>query len=75
VTYKGVVRGRTIELESEPALPAGTRVTVDLFAEGAARKGSPQAILQLVGTLTPQEGELIRAGAKLARKIDPSLWE
>jgi len=75
MTYRGIVRGKTIELESEPALPAGTRVTVDVFAEGVVRKGSPQAVLQLVGTLTPQEAEIIRAGAKLARKIDPSLWE
>ena len=75
MTFKGIVRGKTIELESETALPEGTRVTVDLSAEAPVRKGSPQAILGLVGTLSEEEGELIRAGSKAARRIDPSLWD
>jgi hypothetical protein len=75
MTYEGILRGKTIELEDQPALPDGSRVTVDVLPEAAPRKGSPQAILQLVGTLTDEEAELILAGAKLARQVDPHLWE
>lgn len=38
------------------------------------RRGSPEAVLKLVGTLTPDEAELIMQGASACRRIDPSLW-
>lgn len=36
---KGIVRGKTIELEKEPGLPDGQRVSVTVLAETASGEG------------------------------------
>lgn len=52
MTYKGIVRGKVIELEGQVALPEGTEVEVVVREQQAEElspsghpKGSPQAIL------------------------------
>ena len=39
------------------------------------QKGSPQAVLQLAGTLPPEEAEVILQAAQECRQIDWELWE
>lgn len=73
--YKGTVKGNVIELDEPLPFTEGTRVEVTVSPEAKPRKGSPQAILQLAGTLTHEEAELIRKGVAEIRQIDPSLWE
>ena len=73
--YKGTVRGKVIELDEPLPFEDGSRVHVTVAPEGAPRKGSPRAILPLVGTLTQEEAELIRKTTAEIRRIDPSLWE
>ena len=36
LTLRGIVRGSSIELEREPGLPSGARVTVRIEAEASA---------------------------------------
>ena len=67
MTQKGTVRGNQIELDGPVALPTGTRVDVEITPESAVRKGSPEAVLRLAGTLTDQEAEAILAGARSCR--------
>ena len=55
-------------------LADGTRVRVNIAPEGRPRKGSPQAILELAGTLQPEEAEAILKAAGECRTVDPSLW-
>jgi hypothetical protein len=74
MTQKGTIRGNKIEMDDPIALPTGTRVEVEITPEPAVRKGSPEAILRLAGTLTDEEAEMILAGARSCRSIDPDLW-
>ncbi len=77
--YKGTVKGNVIELDEPLPFAEGTRVEVTVMPEakeGKPRKGSPQAILQLLaGTLTPEEAEAILKAAQECRRIDWELWE
>jgi len=75
MTYTGVVKGHIIELDEPVPLPEGTRVEVTVTPEAKPRKGSPQALLQLAGTLTPEEADAILKAAKACRRIDWELWE
>jgi len=81
LTYRGVAkalrawRGSVIELDEALRPPEGTRVEVTVTPEEKPRKGPPRAILQLVGTLTPEEGEAILKAAQEGRRIDWELWE
>jgi hypothetical protein len=75
MSYKGTVKGNVIELDEPLPFAEGTRVEVAVTPETKPRKGSPQAILQLVGTLSHEEAELIRSAVAEIRQIDPSLWE
>jgi hypothetical protein len=72
--YSGTVHGNRIDLDETVPLRDGTRVRVEVREENGVRRGSPEAVLKLVGTLTPQEAEDIRAAAQSIRKIDPELW-
>ena len=69
--YKGTTKGKLIELEEPLPFADGTRVEVTVTPVPQPRKGSPQAVLQVAGTLTPAEAD----GNKLAphrpdRRID-----
>jgi hypothetical protein len=75
MTYKGVVHGDRIDLDDGVSLPEGTRVTVQIAPDGATMRGTPEALLALVGTLTTEEGERIAEGARRCRQIDPALWK
>lgn len=57
MTYKGIVKGKVVELEDHVTLPEGTKVEVvvkDLqdqeLAPSGYPKGSPQAILAIFDT-------------------------
>jgi len=71
--YKGTVKGNAIEVDEPLPFPDGSRVEVTVAPEGRPRKGSPKAVLQLAGTLTHEEAELIRKGVAEIRKVDPGL--
>lgn len=77
MSVKGTVRGNVIELDEPLPFADGTRVEVTVAPEEyLPRKGSPQAVLQLlVGTLTHEEAEAIRKVVSEIRQIDPSMWE
>jgi hypothetical protein len=57
--YKGVARGKTIELDEPLPFSRETRVEVTVTPESSPPKGSPKAILRLAGTLTYEEAEAI----------------
>ncbi len=44
------------------------------LAPEMARRGSPDSILRLAGTLTEDEAERILKAAEECRRIDPALW-
>jgi len=70
VTYKGIVKGKTIEFEDPLALPEGTEVDVVVhvrpkkaLASSSAPQGSGQALLRLWDTpaqCTPEDVDLLR---------------
>jgi hypothetical protein len=77
--YKGTVKGKVIELDEPLPYPDGTRVEVmvqpELQPEKKPRKNSPQALLQLTGTLTEEEAEAImKVVREHVRKIDWEMW-
>jgi hypothetical protein len=77
--YKGTVKGKVIELDEPLPYPDGTRVEVtvqpELQPEKKPRKNSPQALLQLAGTLTEEEAEAImKVVREHVRKIDWEMW-
>lgn len=74
MTYKGVARGRTIDLDEPVSLPEGTRVTVSIAADHSPRRGSPAAVLKMAGTLTIDEAESILHAAQSCRRVDESFW-
>jgi len=39
------------------------------------QKGSPEAVLQLAGTLPPEEADAILQAAQTARRIDWEMWK
>jgi hypothetical protein len=73
--YTGTAKGKVIELEEPLPFADGTRVQVTVTLVPTPRKGSPTAVLQLVGTLTPAEAEAILQAAQACRRIDWDLWE
>ncbi len=73
--HRGTVKGHVIELDEPLPFAEGTRVEVTVTLESKPRKGSPQAILQLAGTLTHEEAEAILKAAQECRRIDRELWE
>lgn len=69
---KGIVKGKVVVLEEELPVPDGTEVEVHIPEEALPRKGSPQALLQLRGLLTPEEAEEI---LKAIKETDVPDWE
>lgn len=75
MSYRGTVKGNTIEVDEPLPFPQGSRVEVALALESRVRKGSPRAVLQLAGTLSHDEAELIRKRATEIRRVDAGLWQ
>jgi hypothetical protein len=73
--YKGITKGKLIELEEPLPFADGTWVEVTVTPVPQPRKGSPQAVLQLAGTLTSGEADAILHAAQACRRIDWDLWE
>ena len=72
---KGTARGKVIELDEPLPFEEGTRVDLDVRLREKPPKGSPQAWLRLVGTLSEEEAEAImRTVEEDTRRIDPGLW-
>ncbi len=75
MTYTGTIHGISIQFDRQLPFTEGAQVVVDIRPPASPRKGSPQAWLtHLAGTLTPDEGERILAGAGAGRNIDDALW-
>jgi hypothetical protein len=75
----GDTKGKVIELDEPLPYPDGTRVEVtvqpEVQPEKKPRKNSPQALLQLAGTLTEEEAEAImKVVREHVRKIDWEMW-
>jgi hypothetical protein len=68
--YKGTAKGRVIELEEPLPFPDGIQVEVTVTPVPKPRKGSPKAVLQLAGTLTPAEAEAILQAAQACCRLD-----
>ena len=67
--------GQAFNLIGNCPLQKGRRWRSTSILPHPPRKGSPQAWLtHLTGTLTPDEGERILAGAGACRTIDADLW-
>ena len=74
--YKGTIKGNVIELDEPLPLVEGTRVEVTVTPEREPRKNSPQAWLQLVGTLSEEEAEaILKVVREQVRRIDWELWQ
>jgi hypothetical protein len=73
--YTGIVNGKRIDLDASVPLPEGTRVRVSVAPESAPRKGSPDAVLRLAGTLSDEEADAILAAAQRCRRVDEALWK
>jgi len=76
--YKGTVRGKAIELESNVALPEGTEVEVvvkdqakNTVTPSSHPRGSPRAILKFLDTpplCTPADVEALLQAIKQGRR-------
>lgn len=75
MTYTGVIHGNRIDLDAPPLLPPGTRVVVDVSPATAPRKGSPAGLLELAGTMTPEDADHMLAAAREVRRIDEAMWQ
>jgi len=73
--YTGTIKGNVIVLDEPLPFAEGTRVEITVTPKAKPRKGSPQALLQLAGTLTEKEAEDILKAAQECRCIDWEMWE
>jgi hypothetical protein len=74
MSYRGTVKSNGIALDEPLPFAEGTRVEVIVEPEKERRKGSPQAILELAGSLTDEEAETLERAARECRRIDWSMW-
>lgn len=75
MTYKGTVKGKTIQLDEPIPVEEGARVEIVVVPEGQPARNSAQAWLQLVGTLTNDEADAIEQFvAEDIRRVDPGVW-
>ena len=75
MAYKGTVKGQIIELDDPLPWADGTRVDLTVTPESAPRKNSPQAWLQLVGTLSEEEADaMLTAVQNQMRCIEWEMW-
>jgi len=75
MSYKGTVIEGRLELDEPVTLLSGTRVEVNVAPQAELRRGSPQAILQMAGSLSEEDADALLQGAQQCRQIDQSLWE
>lgn len=76
LTCTGTAHGNRIELDAPLPFPEGTRIRIEVVSEETPRKGSPRAWLQLVGTLSDEEAEVINQYVETElRKVDAEVWE
>jgi hypothetical protein len=78
MTYKGIARGKVIELEDDIALPEGTEVeivvkdrTKSSVTSNSHAKGSPEAILKIFDTAplcTPADVDALMQAIKQGRQ-------
>ncbi|MCS7187072.1 MAG: hypothetical protein N3B10_05335 [Armatimonadetes bacterium] len=47
MTYRGVVKGKIVELEGDPSIPEGTEVEVIVRERVRLHKGSPKLLAQV----------------------------
>ncbi len=74
--YKGTAKGKVIELDETLPFAEGTRVEVTIMPETTPHKNSPEAWLQLAGTLSEEEAEaILRVVRGKVRRIDWDMWE
>ena len=72
---KGTVKGQRIELDAPLPWADGTRVDLTMTPESEPRKNSPQAWLQLVGTLSEAEADAILTEVqKQMRRMEWDMW-
>jgi hypothetical protein len=75
MAYKGTVKGQIIELDDPLPWADGTRVDLTVTPESAPRKNSPQAWLELVGTLSEEEADaMLLEVQKHMRRIEWEMW-
>ena len=75
MTHKGTIKGSVIELDEPLPFVEGTRVAVTVEPEAKPRKNSPQAWLQLAGTLSEDEADAIMDVVNSdVRRIDWEMW-
>jgi hypothetical protein len=75
MAYKGTVKGQRIELDDPLPWADGTRVDLTVTPESEPRKNSPQAWLQLVGTLSEEEaGAILTEVQKQMRRMEWDMW-
>lgn len=73
---KGTVKGNVIELDEPLPLRERTRVEVTIEPETKPCRNSPQAWLQLAGSLSEDEAEVIlRFVKEQVRRIDWEMWQ
>jgi hypothetical protein len=67
-----------LEATQRPELPEQIQPGVNFYEYigdlPAEQKGSPQAILQLAGTLSEEEADAILQAAQTGRQIDWEMW-
>jgi hypothetical protein len=71
---RGKAHGLQIDLDEPLDLPDGTDIEVRVTRISTPRRGSPEAIMSLIGTLSQSEADAIQEGADACRTIDSSLW-
>ena len=58
MTYRGIVKGRTIELNEDLPYPEGQSVDISVTPRPAGlRRGSPQSLLKLMDEVGPADPE------------------
>ena len=73
--YTGIVRGKIIEFNKVLPFKKGDWVKVKITPEEEPLKGTPDALLKLVGTLTEEEASIFLQTEKECRKIDWEMWQ
>jgi len=75
MAYKGTLKGQIIELDDPLPWADGTRVDLTVTPESGPLKNSPQAWLQLVGTLSEEEADaMLTAVQHQMRRIEWDMW-
>jgi len=75
MSYSGTVIDGHLQLDKPVALASGTRVEVSVAPEAKLGKGmSPEALLQMAGSLSEEDADALLMAAQECRQIDWSMW-